>query len=70
MQEGHGSVGKGVWANGEWTLVIVRPLVIEGGSTLKAGTPGNIAFAAWQGGQGEVGARKCLTMFWTPVTIQ
>ncbi len=70
VREGNGSAGRGAWANGEWTLVIVRPLAIAGGSTLKAGTPGNIAFAAWQGGQGEVGSRKCVTMAWTPVTIQ
>jgi hypothetical protein len=70
VQQGNGSVGRGEWANGEWTLVIVRLLAIEGGSTLKAGTPGNIAFAAWQGGQGEVGSRKCVTMAWTPVTVQ
>ena len=70
VQEGHGSAARGEWINGEWTLVIVRPLVIDGGSTLKAGTPSNIAFAAWQGGQGEVGSRKCITMSWTPVVIR
>lgn len=70
VQEGHGSAAKGEWANGEWALVIVRPLIIEGGSTLRSGTPGNVAFAVWQGGQGEVGSRKCVTMVWTPVNIQ
>ncbi len=54
---------------GEWTLVIVRPLSIEGGSSLKSGGGANIAFAVWQGGKGEVGARKCVTMQWTPVVI-
>lgn len=70
VQEGNGSAARGVWANSEWTLVIVRPLAIEGGSTLKVGVPSSIAFAAWQGGQNEVGSRKCVTMMWTPVTIQ
>lgn len=70
VQEGHGSAARGEWNNGEWTLVIVRPLAIEGGSTLKAGTPGIVAFAAWQGGKGEVGSRKSVTMTWTPVTIR
>lgn len=70
VQEGHGSQAQGTWANGEWTLVIVRPLVIEGGSTLKAGTDGNVAFAIWQGGKGEVGSRKSITMHWTPVKIR
>jgi DMSO reductase family type II enzyme heme b subunit len=70
VQAGHGSTAKGVWADGRWTLVIVRPLAIEGGSTLTPGKPGNVAFAVWQGGQGEVGSRKCVTMAWTPVTVQ
>lgn len=70
VQAGHGSTAKGAWADGAWTLVIVRPLAIEGGSTLTPGKPGNVAFAVWQGGQGEVGSRKCVTMAWTPVTVQ
>lgn len=70
VQQGHGSAAHAEWADGRWTLVIVRPLAIEGGSTLKAGKKGNIAFAVWQGGKGEVGSRKCVTMAWTPVTVQ
>ena len=70
VQEGHGSAAKGEWKNGEWTLVIVRPLAIEGGSTLHVGGSDNIAFAVWQGGKGEVGSRKCVTMAWTPMKIQ
>ncbi len=70
VQEGHGSAARGEWKDGEWTLVIVRPLVIDGGSTLKAGTPGMVAFAAWQGGKGEVGSRMSVAMVWTPVVSQ
>jgi hypothetical protein len=69
VQKGHGSAARGEWKDGEWTLVIVRKLEIEGGSTLKGGAKGNIAFAVWQGGKGEVGSRKCVTMQWTPVSI-
>ena len=69
VQAGHGSTAHGEWRGGEWTLVIVRPLTIEGGSSLKSGGGANIAFAVWQGGKGEVGARKCVTMQWTPVVI-
>ncbi|MCU0696815.1 MAG: ethylbenzene dehydrogenase-related protein [Myxococcaceae bacterium] len=65
VQEGHSSSGQGVWKDGGWTLVISRPLVIEGGSTLKPGAKSWAAFAVWQGGQGEVGSRKCLTMAWS-----
>ncbi|MFO0547756.1 MAG: cytochrome-c oxidase, cbb3-type subunit I [Polyangiaceae bacterium] len=70
VQEGHGSTGRGTWKDGEWRLVIVRPLVIEGGSELKSGADGNIGFAAWQGGKGEVGSRKCVTMQWTPFHVE
>ena len=70
VQAGHGSVAHADWKDGEWTLVIVRPLVVEGGSTLKAGTKSNVAFAAWQGGKGEVGSRKCVSLSWTPVSVE
>lgn len=69
VQAGHGSVAHGEWRAGEWTVVIVRPLSIEGGSSLKSGGGANIGLAVWQGGKGEVGARKCVTMQWTPVVI-
>ncbi|MBK7859815.1 MAG: hypothetical protein IPJ65_14570 [Archangiaceae bacterium] len=65
VQEGHQSQAKGNWENGEWTLVIVRPLAIEGGSTVKVGSSTWVGFAVWQGGLGEVGSRKCVTMTWT-----
>jgi hypothetical protein len=70
VQEGNGSVAHGVWAAGEWRVVIVRPLAVEGGSTLKAGGDGNMAFAIWQGGKDEVGSRKCLTLNWIPLKVK
>jgi hypothetical protein len=69
VQTGHGSAGKGVWAEGFWTVVITRPLVVEGGSALVPGNNNALAFAVWQGGQGEVGSRKSLTMAWTPLQV-
>lgn len=65
-----GRAAHGDWANGEWTLVIVRPLASEGGSNLAPGQPAFVAFAAWQGGKHEVGSRKCVTMAWLPVSVQ
>ncbi len=70
VQQGHGSSAQAEWKDGMWALVIVRLLAVEGGSTLKPGAPGNIAFAVWQGGQAEVGSRKSVTMSWTPISIQ
>jgi hypothetical protein len=67
--DAHDSDGKGVWKDGEWSVVITRPLKREGGSVLTAGKDSFIAFAVWQGGEGEVGARKSVTMMWTPLKI-
>jgi hypothetical protein len=69
VQEGRGAGARGVWRNGEWVLVIGRPLAIAGGSTLKPGGSSNVAFAVWQGGKGEVGSRKCVTMQWYLVKV-
>ena len=69
----HGSEGDAAhadWKDGEWTLVIVRPLAVEGGSVLAAGKPNFIGMAAWQGGQLEVASRKSVTMAWVPVSVQ
>ncbi len=69
VQEGHASEAQAVWENGEWTLVIVRPLLIEGRSSVPVGSSTNVGFAVWQGGKGEVGSRKCVTMMWTPLDV-
>lgn len=69
VQAGHGSAGKGAWVDGQWTVVITRPLRIEGGSTLTPGTDSALTFAVWQGGLGEVGSRKCLYLQWVPLQV-
>lgn len=63
------SSGRGSWSKGEWSVVIVRPLVHEGGSTLALGKPGYVGFAVWQGAKQEVGARKSVTMSWVPLAL-
>lgn len=70
VQEGHGSAAFGAWANGEWSVVLVRELNREGGSVLTVGGKSYMGFAVWQGGASEVGSRKCVTMAWTPVTLE
>ena len=45
------SVAKGVYADGKWTVVLTRPLP---GPITKT----YLAFAVWDGGKGNVGARK------------
>ncbi|MCC6806329.1 MAG: hypothetical protein IT381_02805 [Deltaproteobacteria bacterium] len=70
VQEGGGSHARGVWQNGEWTLVITRELKREGGSVCPVGRKTFAAFAVWQGGSSEVGSRKSVTMQWSTVQIE
>jgi len=79
MAEGWGSMtvkpdqhalGKGVWKDGTWRVVITRPLVSDdvNAPRLLAGDRTVIAFAAWEGGNREVGARKSWSP-WVPLAI-
>jgi DMSO reductase family type II enzyme heme b subunit len=63
-------VGHAEWRDGTWTLVLVRPLALEGGSSFAPGERTFAAFAVWQGGLDEVGARKSVTMTWTPIVVE
>lgn len=69
VEEGHGSTARGQWLDGSWTVVITRPLAIDGGSNLKVGADNNLAYAVWQGGLGEVASRKCIAMVWMPLKV-
>jgi hypothetical protein len=79
MAEGWGSMtvkpdqhalGKGVWTSGRWAVVITRPMVSDDANAprLVAGDRTVIAFAAWEGGNREVGARKSWAP-WMPLVI-
>ena len=70
VQQGRGSAARARWSDGEWILVVSRPLSVEGGSVLRVGGTGHVAFAVWQGGAAEVGSRKSVTMSWTPLQIE
>ncbi len=63
------AIGRGEWKDGEWSVVITRPLKRENGSTLEVGENGFVALAVWQGGQQEAGSRKSVTMSWVPLTV-
>ncbi|MBI2370139.1 MAG: nitrate reductase [Deltaproteobacteria bacterium] len=61
--ERQSAVGKGVYTNGEWRVVIARPFA-AGDPNDPAWGPGKtvpVAFAAWDGGAGEIGGRKSLS---------
>ncbi|MBM4439299.1 MAG: hypothetical protein FJ027_02695 [Candidatus Rokubacteria bacterium] len=79
MSEGWGSmtvkpdqhaVGKGVWKDGGWRVAISRPMVSDDRNAprLVAGQRTFAAFAVWEGGAREVGARKAWSP-WVPVVI-
>lgn len=58
--ERQSALGKGVWAGGEWSVVIARPFVASDPNdpSWAPGKTVTVAFAAWDGGAGEIGARK------------
>lgn len=67
------AAGKGVYDKGEWKVVIARPFA-SGDPNDPAwgpGRPTTVAFAAWDGGKGEIGSRKSfsdwVTLRITPV---
>ncbi len=70
-QKTQNSLGKGVWDNGVWSVVIARPMLTGDMSDAQL-TPGektNIAFAVWDGGHGEVDGRKAVAL-WHPLVIE
>lgn len=62
------SFGFGEWKDGTWTVYVARMLKRDGASSLREGRKTFASFAVWQGGLGEVGSRKSVTMGWIPVS--
>lgn len=62
--------GKGEWRDGAWRVVITHPLVgvNENQPRLQPGDETVIAFAVWDGGNREVGARKAWSN-WIPFRL-
>ena len=65
------ALGKGIWKNGVWRVVITRPMVSDdvNAPRLLPGLRTVVAFAVWDGGNREVGARKAWAS-WVPMVIQ
>lgn len=62
--------GKGAWDNGAWRVVITTPMATESRNAPRF-VPGNetvVAFAVWDGGNHEVGARKSWSS-WVPLRL-
>jgi len=64
------ALGKGVWKDGVWRVVITRPLASDDPNAprLEPGLQTFAAFAVWDGGSREVGARKAWAS-WVPLVI-
>lgn len=62
--------GKGIFSNGTWRVVITHPLSAGGGNNprLLPGGGSSLAFAVWEGGHREVGARKAWAN-WVPMKL-
>lgn len=65
----HGE-GMGAWKEGQWQVVISHPLLTqdENDTPLTPGLVTSVAFAVWDGGNHEVGARKAWAN-WVPLQI-
>jgi len=64
--EGSAATGKAVYDNGQYRLVIKRPLTGKDASrlTFKPGVFLPVAFQAWDGGAGETGTKMSLTSWY------
>lgn len=63
--------GRGVWKQGMWHVVITLPMSKTNPDSpqLVAGESTVAAFAAWEGGSGEVGSRKSWSS-WVPLQLE
>jgi len=69
-QEEQRAVGRGIFADGRWRVVIAVPMQGgDGQATLEPGGRTSVAFAVWNGGAANRGARKQWGD-WTPIEIE
>lgn len=52
------TTGKGVWQDGAWSVVFMRPLHTDDANDHQFNETGQIAFAVWQGSEHNAGGRK------------
>ena len=64
-QKQQDSLGKGVWENGIWKVVIARPMLTKDATDaqFEPGKNKDIAFAVWDGGNQEVNGRKAVALW-------
>jgi hypothetical protein len=64
-QKEQNSLGKGVYNDGMWTVVIARPMMTKDATDaqFEPGKNKDIAFAVWDGGNREVNGRKSVALW-------
>ncbi|GAF68864.1 unnamed protein product, partial [marine sediment metagenome] len=63
---------QGEWQDGQWTVVMTRPLAVadaSSGISLQPGDTLSIAFAVWNGGRRDRDGQKLITI-WQDLTIE
>ena len=66
-EQSQGAIGRGIWENGQWSVVIARQLHPSDNEDIQliSGEKYSTAFAIWDGASGDVGARKSITALLT-----
>lgn len=59
------AIGRGIWSDGRWSVVIARPKASLDGQDVRVEDGNVVAFAAWDGGSGNVGSRKSVSTWLT-----
>lgn len=57
------------WKQGQWTVVLVRPLQVDGGLPLASGERRSIAFAIWDGKAQDRNGQKLITI-WQDLVLE
>lgn len=55
------ALGRGIWSEGRWDVVVTRALVTGDPQDISVATGNVLAFAVWDGASGDVGARKSVS---------
>ncbi len=62
------------WSTGRWRLVLTRPLRVTAAEAesiqIRVGEPLKVAFAVWEGSNGERGGLKSFSPSWHEVTLE
>jgi len=63
--------GDSDWKNGEWTVILRRPLKVDdsGSVQFESGEKIPVAFAVWEGSRMESGSRKGVSPSWAEVEV-